>query len=199
MLVLSSPSGAGKTTLAHLLLAAESNLEMSVSVTTRPPRPGETGGKDYHFVDQAGFEAMRASGALLEWATVFDNCYGTPRAPVEEALARGADVLFDIDWQGARQLYSQARRDVAGIFILPPARHVLEERLRRRAADPPDVVAKRLAAASSEISHWADYDYVLINDDLDASLGALRGILAAERLRRERQTGLMTFVQTLLA
>lgn len=197
MLVLSSPSGAGKTTLARRLLAAEPDLAMSVSVTTRPPRPGERDGVDYHFVDRARFEEMAAAGALLEHATVFGHSYGTPRAPVEAALAAGQDVLFDIDWQGTQQLATKAGDDLVGVFILPPCARELEARLRRRAQDPAEVVAARMAKAADEISHWREYDYILVNDDVEASLARLRAILAAERLRRDRQIGLIDFVKTL--
>ena len=195
LLVLSSPSGAGKTTLSKRLLAADAGIAMSVSVTTRRPRSGEVDGKDYIFVDERRFDAMRDNGELLEWARVFDNHYGTPRAWVEAAVASGRDVLFDIDWQGAQQLAEKMLGDVVRVFILPPSGAVLEERLRNRNQDPPDVVARRMAAASAEISHWAEYDYVVINADLDDSLSGLRSILAAERLKRERLSGLMAFVR----
>lgn len=195
LLVLSSPSGAGKTTLSRRLLEADPGLEMSVSVTTRTPRPGEVDGRDYFFVDAARFEAMRKGGALLEWARVFDNHYGTPRGWVEEQVGAGRDVLFDIDWQGAQQLAEKMPGDIVRVFILPPSGKALEERLRGRNQDPPDVVARRMAAASAEISHWAEYDYVVINDDLELSLRGLMAILAAERLRRERLSGLAQFVR----
>jgi guanylate kinase len=197
LLVLSSPSGAGKTTLARGLLAADGDIAMSVSVTTRKARPGEIDGRDYHFVDAARFHAMREKGELLEWATVFGNCYGTPRVPVEQAIAAGRDVLFDIDWQGSQQLAAKMPGDVVRVFVLPPSGEVLEERLRSRNQDPAEVVARRMAAASDEISHWAEYDYVIVNSDLDRSLEGLRAILAAERLRRERLSGLMAFVREL--
>lgn len=195
LLVLSSPSGAGKTTLSKRLLVADAGIAMSVSVTTRRPRAGEVDGKDYIFVDDRRFAAMRDHGELLEWARVFDNHYGTPRAWVEAAVASGRDVLFDIDWQGAQQLAEKMPGDIVRVFILPPSGAVLEERLRNRNQDPPDVVARRMAAASAEISHWAEYDYVVINGDLDDSLSGLRSILAAERLKRERLSGLMAFVR----
>lgn len=198
MLVLSSPSGAGKTTLSRLLLEREANLRLSVSVTTRPPRPGEIEGVHYHFIDRAGFDAMVDNGDLLEFAEVFGNDYGTPRQPVETALADGVDVLFDIDWQGTRQLCAKAPADVVTVFILPPSRRVLEERLNGRGADAPDVVAKRMAAASEEISHWHEYHYVVINDDLMRCLADISAILAAERLRRSRNAGLERFVAGLL-
>ena len=197
LLVLSSPSGAGKTTLARELLEAETNLAMSVSVTTRKPRPGEIDGRDYMFRDQAAFERMRDDGALLEWASVHGNLYGTPRGAVMDMLSAGRDVLFDIDWQGAQQLKEKAPEELVRIFILPPSAGALEERLKKRAQDGADVVAKRLAAASAEINHWAEYEYVIVNADIGASLDGLRAILAAERLRRARQLGLADFVRTL--
>ncbi len=200
MLVLSSPSGAGKTTMSRQLLAQDPGISLSVSVTTRPPRAGETDGVDYRFVSHAQFEALVAEGALLEWAEVFGNRYGTPRAPVEAALAEGRDVLFDIDWQGTQQLrQSQAGGDLAAIFLLPPSMQALEERLRRRASDAEEVIRQRMARAADEISHWAEYDYVLVNDDADMCLAEIQAILAAERLRRDRQTGLVSFVRALLA
>jgi guanylate kinase len=181
------------------LLAAEGDsCRLSISATTRPPRPGEIDGAHYIFLDRAAFEAKREAGAFLEWAEVFGNLYGTPRREVEAALAEGRDVIFDIDWQGARQLAANARDDTVRIFILPPSRRVLEERLKTRASDPPEVVARRLAGAAAEMSHWGEYDYVIVNDDLAASLTALRTILAAERLKRSRHPGLAGFVETLL-
>lgn len=197
MLVLSSPSGAGKTTLARALLAAETDLVMSVSATTRWPRPGEVDGRDYHFVDQAAFDAMVARGDMLEHARVFDHFYGTPKAPVETALAAGNDVLFDIDWQGTQQLRQSARADLASIFILPPSVAELERRLQSRAQDSPEVVRRRMAKASDEMSHWPEYDYIVVNSDLSQSVAAVRAILAAERLRRDRQVGLADFVNGL--
>ena len=199
LLVLSSPSGAGKTTLARRLLDANPDLQLSVSVTTRPPRPGEQEGKDYLFIDTAEFERMKGANELLEWAPVFDRSYGTPRAPVMAALAAGQDMLFDIDWQGTRQLKTQLQADVVSIFILPPDGQTLERRLRARGLDSAEVVARRMAAAASEIAHWSEYDYVLVNSDLDASLAALQSILDAERLKRERQTGMADFVAGVLA
>ena len=199
LLVLSSPSGAGKTTLAKRLLDANPALELSVSVTTRAPRPGEVQGKDYQFIDAAEFERMKGANELLEWAPVFDKSYGTPRAPVVAALAAGQDVLFDIDWQGTRQLKTQLPADVISVFILPPDGEALERRLRARGLDSAEVVARRMAAAASEIEHWSEYDYVLVNSDLDASLAALQSILNAERLKRERQTGMASFVAGVLA
>jgi len=195
--IVSSPSGAGKTTLARRVLAADTNIEMSVSVTTRAPRPGEQNGVDYHFVDKSAFEGMKARDELLEWAQVFDNYYGTPRAPVEAAIRAGKDVLFDIDWQGAQQLSEKLPGDVVRVFVLPPSGHVLEERLKSRAQDPPDVVAKRMAAASAEISHWPEYDYVVVNTHIDTSVAAALAILSAERLKRGRLLGLSEFVRTL--
>ena len=197
LLVLSSPSGAGKTTLSRALLEGDGGIRLSISVTTRKPRPGEVDGADYSFVDEARFEAMRADAELLEWATVFGNSYGTPRAPVEAAIARGEDVLFDIDWQGAQQLSEKMAGDLVRVFILPPSGRVLETRLKGRAQDPPDVVAKRMAEAAAEISHWAEYDYVIVNADLESSVAGLKSILAAERLKRDRLLGLSQFVRNL--
>ncbi len=199
LLVLSSPSGAGKTTLSRRLLAADAGLQMSVSVTTRRPRPGEIDGKDYRFIDVAEFERLKAAGELLEWAQVHGNLYATPTAPVAAALEAGQDVLFDIDWQGARQVKERLGADVVLIFILPPGGKVLEQRLKARNQDSDAIVAQRLAAAATEIEHWLEYDYVIVNADLDRSLAGLSAILAAERLRRERQTGLPRFVRALLA
>ena len=197
MLVLSSPSGAGKTTLARRLLEADDNISLSISVTTRPPRPGEENGRDYTFVDQATFDAMVEDDAFLEHAVVFGNCYGTPTAPVFEALESGHDVLFDIDWQGTQQLAEKAGSDLVSIFILPPSTEELERRLRARALDPEDVVAGRMAKAAEEMSHWLDYGYVLVNDDIDESHDKVVSILEAERSRRERQVGLYDFVNQL--
>lgn len=193
--ILSSPSGAGKTTLARRLLAADPGITMSVSVTTRKPRPGERDGVDYLFVDAEKFKSMKATGELLEWARVFDNSYGTPRAAVSAAINSGKDVLFDIDWQGAQQLSEKMKGDVVRVFVLPPSGQILEQRLKSRAQDPPDVVARRMAAASAEISHWAEYDYVIVNSDLEESVRAVTAILAAERLKRERLLGLSVFVR----
>ena len=198
MLVLSSPSGAGKTTLSRALLRDDREISLSVSVTTRAPRPGEVDGRDYHFLDQAGFERLRDQGALLEWAVVHGNFYGTPSANVMERLATGLDVLFDIDWQGAEQLAAETPRDVVRVFILPPSTASLEQRLRNRAQDDDAVVARRLAGAAQEIAHWRDYDYVLVNVDVEQCLGQLRAILAAERLKRVRQTGLQSLVDDLM-
>jgi guanylate kinase len=200
LLVLSSPSGAGKTTLSRRLLAADAHLRMSVSVTTRKPRPGEVDGQDYRFIDVAEFERMKAAGDLLEFAQVHGNLYGTPTAPVAAILAAGEDVLFDLDWQGAQQLKASGMaEDVVAVFILPPDGKTLERRLRTRAQDADDVVARRLAAAAHEIEHWGDYDYVIVNADLEASVARLVAILTAERVRRERQTGLAAFVRGMLA
>jgi guanylate kinase len=195
--VLSSPSGAGKTTLSRAILAADADLALSVSVTTRQPRPGEVDGRDYIFRTPAEFERMRDGGELLEWAQVHGNLYGTPKAAVMDMLANGKDVLFDIDWQGAQQLQEKAADDLVRVFILPPSAGALEERLKKRAQDGADVVARRLAAASAEISHWAEYEYVIVNADVDVSLASLKAILAAERLRRSRQQGMAEFVRTL--
>jgi guanylate kinase len=195
LLVLSSPSGAGKTTLARRLLEVDGEIEISVSVTTRPPRPGEVDGTDYFFVALAEFMRMRDAGELLEWARVFDNFYGTPRKAVEQALASGRDVLFDIDWQGCQQIEEQLPQDLVRVFVLPPSGPALEQRLRARAQDPPEVVTRRMAEAAAEISHWAEYDYVLVNADLEASVAGLKSILTAERLKRERLRGLSDFVR----
>jgi guanylate kinase len=198
LFVLSSPSGAGKSTIARQLLANDPDIAMSVSVTTRPPRPGEVDGVDYHFVDVPQFKEMVAANELMEWAHVFENRYGTPRAPVEKALAEGRDVLFDIDWQGAQQLYQQAGGDVVRVFILPPSMAELGRRLRGRGTDNVTVIDARMARATSEISHWDGYDYVLINQDVDSCFGQVKTILDAERLRRSRQTGLIGFVRKLV-
>lgn len=197
LLVLSSPSGAGKTTLAKRVLSADRNIGLSVSVTTRTPRPGEQEGADYYFRNEKQFLAQRDAGDLLEWAKVFGNYYGTPRAPVEAAIASGRDLLFDIDWQGAQQLKEKLPQDLVRVFVLPPSAQVLENRLRGRAADPPDVVAKRMAEAASEMSHWPEYDYVIVNGDLETSVAELIAILTAERLKRERLIGLSDFVRGL--
>jgi guanylate kinase len=199
MLVLSSPSGAGKTTLSRKLLAADPGVELSISVTTRKQRPGEVDGRDYHFIDATRFDAMVEAGELLEWAQVFGHRYGTPRAPVEAALARGRDVLFDIDWQGTQQLREKAGHDLVSIFVLPPSIPDLEKRLRTRAQDSDEVIHARMTKASDEMSHWAEYDYVVINTDIDRAFWDVRAILSAERLKRERQTGLSEFVRGLQA
>ena len=198
-LVLSSPSGAGKTTLSRKLLEADPGVELSVSVTTRKQRPGEIDGRDYHFIDAERFETMVKGGELLEWAQVFGHRYGTPRAPVEAALLSGQDVLFDIDWQGTQQLREKADHDLVSVFVLPPSMRDLERRLRRRAQDSDDVIRARMATAAEEMSHWAEYDYVVINTDIDRAFAEVQTILAAERLKRERQTGLSDFVRQLQA
>jgi guanylate kinase len=199
MLVLSSPSGAGKTTLSRMLLATDTSVELSVSVTTRPRRANEEDGRDYHFIDAASFKKMAANSELLEWAEVFGNLYGTPRAPVDQALASGRDVLFDIDWQGTQQLREKARSDMASIFVLPPSIGELERRLHTRALDDERVIKSRMAKAGDELSHWAEYDYVIVNDDVDEALAKVRMILSAERFKRERQTALSAFVRRLQA
>ena len=197
MFVLSSPSGAGKTTLSRMLMEAMPGLRMSVSTTTRAKRPGEVEGRDYHFVDKTRFEEMVKRGELLEWATVFDNRYGTPNAPVEAALSAGQDVLFDIDWQGTQQLREKARADVVSVFILPPSAADLEKRLSSRAQDSAGVIRRRMSRASHEMSHWAEYDYIVVNRDIDAAFAEVQSILKAERLKRERRIGLTTFVREL--
>lgn len=197
MLVLSSPSGAGKTTLSRRLLAEFTDLTMSVSVTTRPKRPGEVEGLDYHFIDRIDFDLMINKRQLLEHAKVFDHYYGTPAKPVEDALDAGRDILFDIDWQGAQQLKQEMRDDLASIFILPPSTKELEQRLKSRAQDSDEVVAQRMSKAADEISHWPEYDYVVVNDDVEVALAQVRAILMAERLKRSRQTYLVNFVKRL--
>ena len=198
MLVLSSPSGAGKTTLSRRLLQSDDQIVMSVSATTRAPRPNEIDGQDYFFVSPERFDAMVAAGEFLEHAVVFGNKYGTPRAPVMAALESGRDVLFDIDWQGTQQLKQQARDDLASVFVIPPSKLELERRLRIRAQDSDVVVRQRMAKASDELSHWAEYDYLLMNDDIQHALGKLEEILRVERSRRSRQPGLAKFVQKLM-
>jgi guanylate kinase len=197
MLVLSSPSGAGKSTISKRMLALDANLSMSVSVTTRPMRPGEVDGKDYYFIDKAEFEVRVARGELLEHAQVFTNYYGTPKGPVEEALRAGRDVLFDIDWQGTQQLSESAGDDLVRIFILPPSAAELERRLTNRGQDTADVIAHRMAKANDEMSHWSEYDYVIVNEDVEVSVAAVQAILTAERLKRRRQVGLTEFVRAL--
>ncbi len=197
MLVLASPSGAGKTAISRKLLERDSNLTMSVSVTTRPKRPGEASGVDYRFVDPTEFDLMIKQGELLEYAKVFGHDYGTPKEPVEVALASGRDVLFDIDWQGTQQLVENARDDLVAVFILPPSTAELKRRLRERAQDSDEVVAERMAKAADEMSHWPEYDYIVVNHDIEESVGQVHAILIAERLRRERQLGLADFVKRL--
>lgn len=198
MFVVSSPSGAGKSTLCRMLLESEGEMEMSVSVTTRPRRPGEVEGKDYYFVDADRFETMVEQDDFLEYASVFGNRYGTPRAPVLANLAAGRDVLFDIDWQGAQQLHQRAGAQVVQLFILPPSLSELEQRLRSRGTDSDEVIAGRMDRAKAEISHWDSYDYVVVNDDIDACYAKVKTILHAERLRRERQTGLISLTRSLM-
>ena len=197
MLVLSSPSGAGKTTIARLLLENEAGLEMSVSVTTRPRRADEVPKRDYEFVDEVDFDLMVANGEFLEHATVFDHKYGTPAAPVYAGLEAGRDMLFDVDWQGARQLKEHAERDIVSIFILPPSTAELERRLHTRAQDSDEVVAARMDKAPSEMSHWQEFDYVVVNNDVTETLAKVRAILNTERLKRHRQLGLDAFVRQL--
>ncbi len=197
MFIISSPSGAGKSTLSRRLLESEPDLAMSVSVTTRPPRPGEVDGEHYHFISREEFERLRDEGGLLEWAEVFGNFYGSPKAPVEKLLEQGKDVLFDVDWQGAQQISSRMGEDAVKVFILPPGAEELHERLHRRAQDPREVIERRMAEAASEISHWPEYDYVIINDDLERAAADISAILRAERLRRHRRTGLHEFVRSM--
>jgi guanylate kinase len=199
MLVLSSPSGAGKTTLSRRLLEEDGGVTLSVSVTTRKMRPGEVDGRDYSFIDRKQFDALVDKGELLEWAEVFDNYYGTPVKPVMESLGQGRDVLFDIDWQGTQQLSEKARGDMVSVFILPPSIPELERRLKNRAQDDSETIHRRMAKASDEMSHWAEYDYVVINRDIDQAFADVKAILAAERLKRERQPGLSDFVRGLQA
>ncbi|WP_440409949.1 guanylate kinase [Neorhizobium petrolearium] len=198
MLVLSSPSGAGKSTIARNLLESDSTLGISVSVTTRQRRPSEIAGKHYHFISTREFERLRESDALLEWAEVHGNFYGTPREPVEAAMAEGRDMLFDIDWQGARQLQEKMKADVVSIFVLPPTMTELQSRLHRRAEDTEEVIRTRLLNSRAEIEHWREYDYVIVNDDLDNAFHAVSNIIGAERIRRDRRHGLFDFVQGLL-
>lgn len=193
LLVLSSPSGAGKTTIARLLVQRDGNLHLSVSVTTRPRREGEVDGRDYLFIDRRRFDEMVAQGELLEHAIVFDNCYGTPRRPIEEALAAGRDVVGDLDWQGTQQLKESVREDLVSVFVLPPSRAELEIRLRARAQDSAAAVAARMAKAAEEMSHWPEYDYVIVNRDIEDSVAQVQAIVAAERLRRERHLPLVDF------
>ncbi|WP_422058811.1 guanylate kinase [Sphingopyxis sp.] len=198
LFVLSSPSGAGKTTISRMMLEADGEIALSISATTRPPRPGEKDGVDYHFVDTDTFKQMAANGEFLEWAHVFGHRYGTPRARVDELLDAGKDVLFDIDWQGAQQLYQEAGPDVVRVFVLPPTMDELERRLRARKTDSDEVIAARMARAANEISHWDGYDYVLINDAVEDCYGEVMAILRAERLKRRRQIGLIGFARDLI-
>ena len=197
MLVLSSPSGAGKTTLSRMLLTSERGIELSISVTTRAKRRGEVNGRHYHFIDRRKFDQLVKAGDLLEYAEVFGNGYGTPRKPVERALKQGRDVLFDIDWQGTQQLAERARDDLVSVFLLPPSSGELSRRLHTRALDDKKVIRARMAKSGDEMSHWPEYDYVVVNRDLDRAFGDVRAILHAERLKRERQTGLSAFVRRL--
>jgi guanylate kinase len=199
LIVLSSPSGAGKSTISRMLLDADDNIMMSVSATTRPMRPGEVHGVDYHFVDTGEFERLIKADEFAEWAYVFDHMYGSPKEPIKEALKAGRDTLFDIDWQGTQQLEYAFRTDLVLIFILPPSMRELERRLHERATDSEEIISSRMKRASGEIGHWAEYDYVLINDDMDQCLEDVRAIIAAERLRRERQPYLLRFVRELVA
>ena len=199
LIVLSSPSGAGKSTISRLLLGTDPEVTMSVSATTRPARPGERPDVDYRFVDDAAFDTMVRDGEFVEWAPVFDHRYGTPKAPVKAALKAGRDILFDIDWQGTQQLHAAMGEDLVRIFILPPSLAELERRLRSRGTDSDTVIANRMARATGEISHWAEYDYVLINRDSEACLAKVQSIVAAERLKRQRQVGLVAFVRDLVS
>ncbi|OLP43130.1 guanylate kinase [Rhizobium oryziradicis] len=198
MLVISSPSGAGKSTIARTLMDIDKQIGMSVSVTTRARRPSEIEGVHYHFISQREFERLRASDALLEWAEVHGNFYGTPREPVEVAMSEGRDMLFDIDWQGAQQLQEKMAADVVSIFILPPTMTELQSRLHRRAEDSEEVIQTRLHNSRAEIEHWREYDYVIVNDDLNAAFDAVQSIVKAERLRRDRRHGMFDFVQELV-
>ena len=198
MFILSSPSGTGKTTIARRLLEHDGHIRMSVSVTTRPIRPGEVDGRDYHFVSQDQFDRMVEGGELMEWATVFGNSYGTPKAQIRAGLKEGQDFLFDIDWQGTQQLFQKAETDVVRVFLLPPSLDELRRRLTGRGTDSPEVIAGRMARAQAEISHWDGYDYVVVNDDIDACFAKVVEILEAERMRRARQTGLIGFVRELM-
>ena len=198
MFILSSPSGAGKTTIARRLLAEDGHIAMSVSATTRPMRPGEVDGQDYHFTTREQFENMVEAGEFLEWAHVFGHSYGTPKSHVKAALREGQDFLFDIDWQGSQQLHQKLERDVVRVFILPPSIEELRRRLTGRGTDTTEVIAQRMERARAEISHWDGYDYVVVNDDIDTCYAEVTQILAAERMRRTRQTGLIDFVRNLM-
>jgi len=199
LIVLSSPSGAGKSTISRMLLEADPHITMSISATTRPMRPGEVEGQDYHFGDEAEFQRMVQEGEFAEWAPVFDHHYGSPQAPIKAALREGQDVIFDIDWQGTQQLHAAMGEDLVRVFILPPSMKELDRRLHERGTDSDEVIAGRMQRAAAEISHWAEYDYVLINEDMDECLEEVRSILAAERLKRWRQAGLVGFVRDLVA
>ena len=198
MFILSSPSGAGKTTISHKLLAGDPEICLSVSATTRPMRPGEIDGKDYHFVSSQEFDRMVANDEFYEWAQVFGHCYGTPKAQIRQGLKEGQDYLFDIDWQGTQQLYQKDQQDVVRVFLLPPSIEALEQRLTGRGTDSADVIADRMQRARAEISHWDGYDYVVVNDDIEACYTKVREILHAERMKRARQTGLIGFVRELM-
>ena len=198
LFILSSPSGAGKTTIARRLLAEDGEIRMSVSCTTRPMRPGEVDGRDYHFVNQPDFDRMVEDGHFLEWAHVFNHSYGTPKAQVKAGLREGQDFLFDIDWQGTQQLYQKLETDVVRVFLLPPSIDELQRRLTGRGTDSAEVIAARMERARAEISHWDGYDYVVVNDDIDACFAKVQQILAAERMKRARQTGLIPFVRELM-
>lgn len=198
LFILSSPSGAGKSTIARMLLEQDGHIALSVSVTTRPPRPGEVDGKDYHFIDEAEFHRLVEENALLEWAKVFGHYYGTPKAQVKQGLREGQDFLFDIDWQGTQQLYQRAEGDVVRVFILPPSLEELHRRLRSRNTDSEEVIAGRMARAQDEISHWDGYDFVVINDNVESCFDKVRQILNSERMRRARQTGLIDYVRDLM-
>jgi len=199
LFILSSPSGAGKSTIARMLLEADPEIKLSVSATTRPPRPGEVDGVDYHFVTEARFKELVEAGEFLEWARVFGHLYATPKAEVKQGLKDGQDFLFDIDWQGTQQLYQRLENDVVRVFLLPPSLTELHDRLCKRGTDSEEVIAGRMARAQNEISHWDGYDFVVINDDVDACFAKVREILHAERMRRARQTGLIDFVRDLMA
>jgi guanylate kinase len=198
LIVLSSPSGAGKSTIARMLLGVDREVTMSISVTTRPKRPGEVDGDDYHFVDDGEFDRMIDAGELVEWAPVFGYRYGTPKAPVKDALRIGRDILFDIDWQGTQQLEAAMGEDLVSIFLLPPSMTELERRLHTRGTDSDEVIADRMSRAAGEISHWPEYEYVLVNRDTEECLAQVRAIVAAERLKKVRQTGLVAFVRDLI-
>lgn len=198
MLIMSSPSGAGKTTISRMLLERDGHIRMSVSCTTRPPRPGEVDGTDYHFISQAQFDRMVENEEFLEWAVVFGHCYGTPKAQVKVGIKDGLDYLFDIDWQGTQQLYQKLERDVVRVFLLPPSIDELRRRLTGRGTDSAGIIAARMERARSEISHWDGYDYVVVNDDIEDCFTKVQQILAAERMRRARQTGLIGFVRELM-